>query len=256
MAFFKRLAAAAFFVFLFLAFFNGYQQAGPARKKFRQLGESGEVIDVTTKEAAPEVNRLKEVAGDKRLREWAAWWSRCLPGFSLEGMNDIGTTSMGEMPVSPFAPDGGAGPQGMLYRKSPDGRHLLNPYHQRLRFKKEGDAWQPYVELPCGAALYDTKTKAGRNILDCSALEGIDDAFWKGPGTIVLMGYAALTRQMDVECEGVESCVTPAVWIADLKARTINEHRGSAVKRKGAGCELGGYLKVRLPEFFQEEKGK
>lgn len=250
----RNIVAIVFFAMVFVVFFNGYQQEGPARRKFKRLGESEEVIDLTKQQALPEVNRMKDVSGDKRLREWASWWQKCLPGFSTDKMDDIGTTSMGEMSIPSLTPDMGAGPQTIFYRKSPDGKWLLNPYYGRLSFKKEGDAWQPYVELPCGAALYDTKSKSGKSILDCSALEGIDDAFWKGPDTIVLMGYGALTRQMDVECEGVESCVSPVVWIVDTKTKSINEHRGSAIKRKTTSCELGGYLKIRLPEFFNEEK--
>lgn len=250
----RCMAAVLFFAFVFLTFFNGYQQAGPAKRKFKHLGESGDVVDLTTKQAIVEVDRLKEVIGDKRLREWAGWWQKCLTGFSLEKMDDTGTVSMGEMPTPPLTPEMTAGPQAMFYRKSPDGKHLLNPYYGRLLIKKEGDAWQPYIELPCGAALYDNRTKAGKNILDCSALEGVDDAFWKSGDLLVIMGYEALTRQMNVECEGVESCVSPVVWLVDLKARSINEHRGTVFKRKSGICELGGYMKVRLPEFFSAEK--
>lgn len=251
-----KIAAILLFAVVFLAFFNGYQQEGPAKRKFKRLGESDEVVDLTKEEKVVEVNRLRDVMGDRRLREWAAWWGRCLPGFSLERMDDIGMSSMGEMPIAALGPETEGGPQSMFHQRSPGGAWVLNPFFQRLQYRKEGDGWQPYVQLSCGAALYDAKTRAGKNILECSALEGVDDGFWKGPDTIVLMGYAALTRQMDVECEGVESCVSPAVWIADVKTKSISEYRGSAIKRKTTSCELGGYLKVRLPKFFAEEKQK
>lgn len=252
----RRVAATLFFLVVFATFFNGYQQAGPAKRKFKHLGETGDVVDLTSQQAPVEVNLLRGVIGDKRLREWATWWQRCLAGFSLEKMDDVGTTSMGEMPIPVLTPAMTEGPQSMFYRKSPGGKHLLNPTFGRLLFRKEADAWQPYIELPCGMALYDAKTREGKNVIDCSALEGIDDAFWKSDALFVVMGYTALTRQMNVECEGVESCVSPVVWIVDLKTRTINEHRGTVFKRKSGICELGGYLKLRLPEFFNEEQKK
>ena len=250
----RKTGYLLFFAAIFFVFCNGYQQSGPAKKKFKRMGESGEIVDLTQEVAHVEVDRLKEVASDKRLREWAGWWGRCLQGFSLDSMQDLGTTGIMEEALPALSPPMTEGPQGMFYVKSPDGSRTLNPWHGRLLYKKEADGWQPYIELPCGAALYDSKTKAGKNILECSALEGIDDAFWKDKNTIVLMGYEALTRQMNVECEGVQSCVSPVVWIVDLSAKTINQHRGVVVMRKESPCELGGYLKFRLPKFYNEEK--
>lgn len=252
----KRIAMLLFAGLLFAVFFNGYQQAGPAKKKFKKLGEGSEVIDLTVEKKVEEKNLLAEVSGDKKLKDWAGWWKGCLPDFSLGNMQDLGTTGLGEEAIPPLSPAMTEGPQAMFYIKSPDGTHTLNPWHNRLLYKKEADGWQPYIELPCGVALYDTKAKTGRNILECSALEGIDDAFWKGRDLIVIMGYEALTRQMNVECEGVETCVSPVVWIVDLKSRVVNEHRGVVVHRKKSPCELGGYLKVRLPKFYNEEKKK
>ena len=70
----KRLGLLAFAGVLFFFFFNGYQQAGPSKKKFKQLGGSDDVVDLTKEKQVVEVNRLKEVAGDKRLTAWAGWW--------------------------------------------------------------------------------------------------------------------------------------------------------------------------------------
>jgi len=244
------------FAAVFLVFFNGYHQSGPSKKKFKRLGESGEVVDLTQEVVHEEKNLLKEVSSDKRLRRWAAWWGGCLSGFSVNSMQDLGTTGIIDEALPALNSSMTGGPQGMFYIKSPDGSKILNPWYGRLLYRKEPGGWQPYIELPCGAALYDSKTKAGKNILECSALEGVDDAFWKDNDTIVLMGYEALTRQMNVECEGVQSCVSPVVWIIDLKERTTNLHRGVVVMRKESPCELGGYLKVRLPKFYNEEKKK
>ena len=250
----RGIAGFAFFAFVFVMFFNGYQQAAPSRSKFKRLGGNDEVVDLTKEVVHVEVDRMKEIAGDKRLRAWENWWKTCLKDFTLGGMADTGISGLSEEQIPPLTEAMQEGPQQMFYAKSPDGTWILNPWYERLLYKKEGDAWQPYIEIPCGAALYDAKTKTGRNILECSALEGIDDAFWKDKETIVFMGYEALTRQMNVECEGVESCVSPVVWIADLKGKQVSEHRGTVFKRKSTPCELGGYLKVRLPKFYNEEK--
>lgn len=244
----KKITVLLFFVIVFVTFFNGYKTAGPARSKFKKLG-TGEV-DLTKTEETVEVNKLKEIIGDKRLKKWAGWWQACAKGFSLSEMEDIGHGPVYDERIRPLSTsEMGDGPGKMFYLRSPDGKIHLNPHWSRLLFKKEGDAWQPLIEIPCGVALYKPKENWARNILDCSALEGIDDAFWFGKERFALMGYMAVSRQMDVECETVESCVAPTVWIVDLKSGLINEHRGKLIKRNQ--CELGGYLKIRLPEFFE-----
>lgn len=244
----KKIVLAIFLTVVFLTFFNGYKASGPARGKFKKLGESGPV-DLTRPEVTPDPSLLNGVVGDKRVRTWAAWWRQCATGFSLEGMDDVGRFPLYDEALPYAEPQG---PSKMFYARSPDGGLMVNPYWGRLRFEKENDAWQPYIELPCGAALYYVKGKRGRRIIDCSTLEGIDDAYWKDKDTIILMGYEAITRQMNVECEGTETCFTPVVWITDIKSNTYHEFRGTVITR--STCELGGYLKHRLPDFFGEGK--
>ncbi len=236
---------------IFLCFFNGYKAEGPARGKFKKLGE-GE-IDLTQVKEVKEENKVRDVSGDHRLKEWAGWWKRCAPGLALDSMESLGLSSLSEEELPPLTADQiGNGPAKAFYTKAPDGKRYLNPYWGRLQYKKEGEEWQPYVEVPCGAALYTPSAKSGRRIIDCSSLEGIDDAYWRDRDTIVLMGYTSISRQMNVECKTEESCVSPTVWIADLKANSVEEQHGPLMTRKG--CELGGYLKKRLPNFFGKEQ--
>ncbi|MFH0799056.1 MAG: hypothetical protein V2A66_02600 [Pseudomonadota bacterium] len=248
----RKAAILVFFAFIFVAFFNGYKSGGPARGKFKHLGESE--VDLTRqKEEAPEVNKVVEISGDKKVKAWAAWWKKCVSNFSLDTMEDIGQSQIYDEDIPMLSPEQmGEGPGRMFYLKSPDGKRRLNPYWGRLLYKKEGDAWQPYIEIPCGVALYTPSEKRARKILDCSALEGVDDAYWRGKDTIVLMGYSAISRQMSVECETVESCIAPTIWTIDIKTSSMNEQRGPVTKRKS--CDLGGYLKIRLPGFFGKEK--
>lgn len=251
MARFKQIGLLVFSILIFIFFFNGYQSQGPARGKFKKLGEGS--VDLTKEEVAPDIDFMKDVRGDKRLKAWEAWWKKCSPGFSLDSIEDIGQAPIYEEKIDFAEPDRlEDGPNKMFYERSPGGKWLLNPYYRRMFFKKEGDAWQPYIEIPCGVALYDLKGKKARNVLSCSALEGIDDFFWKGSDRFVLMGYSSVSRQMNVECETVESCITPTVWIVDLKSGLMSEHHGPIAKRKS--CELGGYLKVKLPKFFEGKK--
>lgn len=248
----RAVAWPMFFALVFLAFFNGYKAEGPSRKKFKKLGE-GEVDLTREEEAPPEIDRFKAISGDKRLKDWAGWWRACASGFSLGEMEDVGLSSIHDEDIPPLTPDQiSDGPGRMLYQRSPDGRRYLNPYWGRLLFRKEAEGWQPYVEVPCGAALYTPASMRARRVLDCSALEGVEDAYWRDRETIVLMGYTAVSRQMNVECETVESCVAPTVWILDLKSATASERRGPLARRKS--CDLGGYIKQRLPEFFGKEK--
>lgn len=236
---------------LFIVFFNGYSGEGPSKKKFKVLGESE--MDLTKEEIAPEVNNLKSLLGDRRLKEWAKWWQKCASHFTLDSMEDIGQAPLYDEHIDPLSSGQiGDGPGRMFYLRSPDGKSYANPHFRRMLFKKEGDAWQPCIELPCGVALYKPAEKWARNILDCSALEGIDDGYWQGKDRLVLMGYTSVSRHMNVECDTVESCVSPTVWIIDIKSGSINEHRGAMARRNS--CDLGGYLKLKHPQFFGKEK--
>jgi hypothetical protein len=125
----------------------------------------------------------------------------------------------------------------------------VNPYWGRLLFRKEGDAWQPYIELRCGALLYEKAQKRARTILDCSMNEGIDDAVWQKGDELVLLGYESVTRQMSDECESVQACAAPSIWFVDLAKSTVRSYRGDLIKR--GSCRLGDYLKERLPKFFR-----
>lgn len=247
----KSSVKIVFIAFLFAFFFNGYKTEAPSRSKFKHLGESE--VDLTLEVETPDVDFMKDVRGDKRLKEWALYWKKCAPGFSIDSMEDIGQAPIYEEPIDFLdSTKLEQGPNKMFYFRSPGGKWLLNPYFRRMFFKKEGEAWQPYIEVPCGVALYDLKAKKARNVFNCSALEGIDDGYWKSSDRFVLLGYSSVSRQMNVECETTESCVAPTVWIYDLKSGLMNERHGPLVKRKS--CELGGYLKQRLPEFFEGKK--
>lgn len=252
-SFISKFAIFAFFAFIFVLFFNGYSNEGPSRKKFKRLGNDAGVEDLTkVEEAKPEVNLLKGISKDSHFKEWTEWWQKCSPGLEIDRLEGIGSSPMHDLPID-YLTDAqmSDGPGKMFYLRSPNGKYYANPFYKRLQYKNEGGSWQPYIEVPCGVAVYAAKTKWARNVMECSSLEGIDDAFWKGE-LLVLMGYSSVSRQMNVECEGVESCATPTVWILDFKNNTQYEYHGSLIKRKG--CELGGYLRVRLPKFFGKEK--
>ena len=240
---------------IFILFFNGYKAEGPSRKKFKVLGE-GEIVDLTKEEVVRETDPLKEIAKDKRFKPWVSWWQKCKPDLNINTMENIGLSPIYDETIPYITPsEMGEGPASDFYQRSPGGKYHLNPYFRRLQYKKEGEAWQPYIQIPCGVAVYTSSEKKGRNVLDCSALEGVDDAFWAGKDRFVLMGYTSVSRQMNVECETVESCASPTIWIVDLKTGLVNEHGGGLIKRKS--CELGGYLKTKLPKFFgKEEKPK
>jgi len=245
----SRLAVVVGSIVIFLFFFNGYQQEGPSRSKFRKL--PGGVEDLTP-EAVPakeQRNVLKEISGNRHVQEWAHYWQRCVPGFTLEGMEDIGDAQIeGEAVSALQVEEDQKGPGKMFYTSSPSGKRQVNPYWGRLLFRKEGDAWQPYIELQCGALLYDKAAKNAKTVLQCSMNEGIDDAVWQNNDEIVLLGYESVTRQMSVECESVESCAAPAIWFVDLAKGWVHSYRGGLIKH--GACKLGDYLKQRLPKFF------
>lgn len=243
----RRTLNALAVLLVFAFFFNGTMSKGPSRQKFKVL-ESGEE-NLIKAEAPPEVNRLKEISKDRRLTEWAAWWQKCAPNFSLDAMENLGEFPIDNQPVD-VAKWGEPrnGPAKSFYVNSPDGKHAVNPYFGRLVYKMEADSWQPYVELGCGAELYDASTKRSSIILQCFMHDGLENAFWLNKDRLVIVGYEAVTRQMNVECETVESCASPSVWIIDIKSGTMNEHRGPIVKR--SLCDLTGYLKLTRKDFF------
>lgn len=236
-------------IMFFLVFFNGYRSAGPARSKFKKLPEGTE--DLTTPEAPPEVNRLKEIANDKRLKEWITWWQKCDPGLNTDSMKNLGEAFIDLQPIEMLTSSQiNEGPGRMLYMRSPNGRRYVNPYLGRLYYKKLEDGWQSVVDEGCGAALYETGENKASLMIRCSLLEGLHDAFWLDNDRLVVLGYEAITRQMSVECESVESCVAPTVWIIDLKKTSMNQYHGSVIKR--GSCNVDGYYKVKLPKFFVE----
>jgi hypothetical protein len=244
-----RITAAAFLLLIFLTFFNGLADKGPSRKKFRVLGSGSE--DLTKPEAPPEVDKLQQIVNDRRLVDWATWWKKCVPDLDLKNMEDIGEFPLLNEPMEFQAADEvKKGPGKILYIKSPDGKRFINPYWGRLVYKKEETGWQPYEykETRCGAELLNPSQKQDTNILECFMHDGLDGAFWLDKNRLVLLGYDAVTRQMSVECETVESCIAPSVWIVDLKANTYNQYRGAVMKR--SACNLGGYLKTSIPNFF------
>lgn len=245
----KRFLNIFFLVVVFITFFNGVADKGPSRRKFKHL-ESGEE-NLIKPEGPPPVDRLKEISGDKRFVNWKNWWQRCIPGFSLDSMEDLGEFPVDNEPLDPAVyGESNKGPSKILYIGSPNGKHYINPYWGRLVYRMKGEDWQAYLEDGCGAELYDPAKKRGAIILHCYTRDGLDGAFWLGNDRFVIMGYDAVTRQMNVECETVESCIAPSVWIVDLKSATFNQHRGSIARR--GSCDLDGFLKLSMPKFFGE----
>lgn len=246
-----KITAPIFLFILFLSFFNGMADKGPSRKKFKVLGTS--VEDLTQPQTAPKVveDKLKSIVKDKRLNDWANWWKRCVRDLDLNSMEDLGEVTLYNEPTNfGHADEIKRGPGSMLYIKSPDGKRYIDPYWGRLVYVKENNEWQPYqnFDTHCGAELYEPSKKQAANILECYMHDGLDAAFWVNNDRIALMGYEAVTRQMSAECETVESCISPSIWIADLKSRTMSEYRGPVVKR--GACDLGGYLKISAEKFF------
>jgi len=243
----KKMACLILPALIFIFFFNGVADKGPSRRKFKKL-ESGEE-NLIKPEAAPAINRLQQISKDKHFTMWVGWWQKCIPGFSLNKMEDLGEFPVDNEPADFAAADKiKKGPGGILYKNSPDGKKYINPYWGRLVYKWKDDDWWPYFESQCGAELYEPSQKKSTIVLKCYTKDGLEGAFWVDKDRVVLMGYDSVTRQMSVECETVESCVAPSVWILDLKSATLNQHRGTIVKR--SACDLDGYLKTAMTKFF------
>lgn len=242
-----KLAVILGSVFIFLIFFNGYRSAGPARHKFKKLPETEE--DLIKPEPEPEVNYLAQIAHDRRIQKWIAHWNTCQPGLSADSMSALGEAFIDEQEVDMKEYEYmREGPNKQFYVGAPGGKYQLNPYWKRLYYKKSDSGWQPFYDEGCGAMLYESSKKRGVIILRCSLLEGIDDAFWLDKNRLVLMGYESVTRQMSVECETVKSCVTPCVWIIDLKKKAMHQYHGDTLKREN--CNVDAYIKAKYPKLF------
>lgn len=246
----KRILVVISFFIICVFFLNGYRDSGPSRSKFKKLpGGTEDLIAEDEKPKPIPVDYLKEIKNNKRVLEWARWWQTCVPDFSINSLELIGDSQLdNEIVDAKLVEESMKGPGKMFYVSAPSGHYIINPYWQRLSFKKEENAWQPYIDPPCGALIYEPKSHKARIALNCTMNEGLDDAIWLAKDRVAVLGYASVTRQMDVECKTVESCTTPEVWILDLGSGWMHEYRGKLIAH--GECKLGGYLTHRLPSFF------
>ncbi len=250
---FFRAGIILLFFAVFLFFFNGYRELGPSRKKFKKL--PGGTEDVAAEQIQPEGEDklLISLARERRLNDWVGFWQKCIPGFTVESMDDSGEAEIGADAVdSRLIEEERKGPGKMFYKRSPDGDKYVNPYWRRLVYKKEDGGWQPYIELPCSALLYEGKTRSARIILNCTMFEGIQEAIWLSNNRLVLLGYESVSRQMDVRCETVETCAAPAIWVLEFDKGCIHSYRGNKLIRR-SDCDLNEYLKKKVPKFFGKE---
>lgn len=232
---------------IFVIFFNGYRDKGPSRRKFKKLEGGHE--NLIKKELPPEVNYLQQIAGDKRLGKWISHWKKWAPNLDPNTMESLGEAFIMEDEVDLKKYDYmRKGPNKQFYKGSPGGKYRLNPYWGRLYYKKKEGDWQPYYDEGCGAYVYDKSSKKAMMVMRCSLLEGIDEAFWLNKNRFVLMGYETITRQMNVECETVKSCVAPTVWIVDMEKRTVSQYHGPTLKRNN--CDVHAYIKTKYPKLF------
>lgn len=246
------ILVAIFFVTVFLVFFNGYKQRGPSRRKFQKL--PGGTEDVAADEIRPEGEDklILELASNKKVKKWVRDWQRCMPEFDVRTMDDVGEAEIEYEPVDmALVKEERKGPGKMFYVGG--GGKSINPWWKRLVFKKEEDGWQPYIELPCFALLYDSRKKSASIVLNCTIFEGIQDAIWIGKNRVALLGYESVSRQMDVACKTLETCSAPAIWVLDFAKGWSHSYRGKIVTR--GYCDVETYLKNRLPGFFREKKG-
>ncbi|MFH1829928.1 MAG: hypothetical protein ABH871_04035 [Pseudomonadota bacterium] len=251
---FFRAGIILLFFTVFVFFFNGYQQSGPSRKKFQKL--PGGTEDVTAEQIQPEGEDklLKALTSDRRLNDWVAFWKTCIPGFTMDFMEDSGESEIESDPVDvKLVQEERKGPGKMFYKSSPGGGRSVNPYWRRLVYKNEQGGWQPYIELPCSAILYESSTKSARIILSCTMFEGIHEAVWLSKNRLVLLGYESVSRQMDVRCETVKTCAAPAIWVVEFDKGYTHSYRGNQLIKR-SDCDLDVYLKKKVPGFFGKDK--
>lgn len=248
-----RIGIILLFFAVFVFFFNGYRQRGPSRRKFKKL--PGGTEDVSAEQIQPEGEDklLMSLAGERRLNDWVAFWQKCIPGFTVESLEDSGEVEIGADTVDvKLVEEERKGPGKMFYKGSPGGGKYINPYWRRLIYKKEDGGWQPYIELPCSALLYDSKARSAKIILNCTMFEGIHEAIWLSQSRLMLLGYESVSRQMDVRCETVETCAAPAIWVIEFDKGYTHSYRGNQLIKR-SDCDLNVYLKKKLPRFFGKE---
>lgn len=241
-----------FFVAVFAFFVNGYRQSGPARSKFQKLPGGVEDIAEDEMKAEGEDKLLAELGKEKKLRKWVESWKKCLPGFTIESMGDVGESRIEQEPVEiAEVKEERKGPGRMFYIGAPGGGKAINPYFRRLVYKKDESGWQPYIDLPCSALLYEGGKDRATIALTCSMFEGIQDAIWLDKDRVALLGYESVSRQMDVSCETVETCAAPAVWVLDFASGWAHSYRGELVTR--GSCDVQVYIRERVPAFFGKD---
>ena len=209
--------------------------------------ERGKVIEMAIEEVfvKEEKSFIDKVKRDGRIAPWMKWWSSCIGSFGWEDLIDVGVMSIDD-DGRPYDKNEVAGPNGKLMIRR--GGKAINPVSGRMKYVKGKDGWEPVTGPRCGVVLYE-KGKA-RTIVHCGELDGIFQGFWMGKDKAVFTAYRKTSPEMNMECKAKEvgTCVSPVLYLADLKNKTVWEYRGPVVTF--AKCEPNDFLARCYPFFY------
>lgn len=188
---------------------------------------------------------FEEIKNDGQLKPWANWWHQCTSSFNVNNLIDVGTTSISDEPRT-YDKEELAGPN-RKFTISRGGR-TINPVWGRMKYVKTADGWEPTYGNRCGVVMYE-KGKA-QTLIHCGELDGIFGGYFAGKDKVVVTAYRKTSPEMNTECkaQNVGECVSPVLYLIDLKDQSVWQYRGPVVMFKK--CEPNNLLIRLYPSFF------
>jgi hypothetical protein len=128
------------------------------------------------------------------------------------------------------------------------GGKSINPVWGRMKYVKGKKGWMPETSPRCGVMLYEGDRQ--RQIIPCGELDGIFEAFWVSKDKVMVTAYRKMSPEMNAECKAKEvgQCISPVLYLTDLKDETVWEYRGPVVTFDK--CEPNDFLVKCYPFFY------
>lgn len=211
----------------------------PSEERGRVTEERIEEVEIVEEESF-----FDQVKGSSKLKPWIDWWRACAGSFNIDDMIEAGMTAIsGDWRKAEGWER--SGPNKKLMIKC--GGKSINPVWGRMKYVKSKEGWIPQTSPRCGVVQYDGDRV--RTVIPCGELDGIFQAFCTGKGQVMVTAYRKMSPEMNAECQAknVGECVSPVLYLVDLKSETVWEYRGPVVTF--TKCEPNNFL-VRCYPFF------
>jgi hypothetical protein len=212
----------------------------PADQRGRVTEEKLEDVQIVE-----EKSFFDEVKKSGKLKPWVKWWRGCANSFTVDGMIETGMRAIsGDWRKIDKMEKSGPNKKLIVSR----GGKSINPVWGRMKYVKRKDGWVPETSPRCGVVFY--QGDRARTVIHCGELDGIFQAFWVGKDKAMVTAYRKISPEMNAECEAKEvgQCISPVLYLVDLKGDSVWEYRGPVVTF--AKCEPNDFLVKCYPFFY------